>query len=303
MGESRIRFKMRYKCEMRQLRSSLTIMLCLLPAMLAAAGTTHMLISTESLSSQLTDPSLVVLHVGTPKDYEAGHIPGARLLTLADISITDDRGMRLQLPSVEVLRDAFGKLGISDTSTIIVYPAGESIQSATRVWFTLDYLGLGLRTSLLDGGLLLWKSENRPLSTEIPAVTPATFTAHPRPELVVDADWVHSKLGEPGFQLYDARLPEFYNGTNAGNMPRAGHIPGAVNVPYVSLVDDSRKFKSTEELKTLMHAKDSSPVVTYCHIGQQATVLYFTARYLGLDAKLYDGSFQDWSSRPELPLQ
>jgi thiosulfate/3-mercaptopyruvate sulfurtransferase len=68
-------------------------------------------------------------------------------------------------------------------------------------------------------------------------------------------------------------------------------------------VDESRKFKSTEELKTLMHAKDSSPVVTYCHIGQQATVLYFTARYLGLDAKLYDGSFQDWSSRPELPLQ
>lgn len=291
--------EMDYKREM-PFRSAL---LLAVPVLCAAADTAHMLISNNALASRLDDKSLVLLHVGSQKDYDAGHIPGARLITLADISITDDRGMRLQLPPVETLTAALGKLGISDASRIVVYPAGESIQSATRVWFTLDYLGLGDRASLLDGGLLLWKSENRPLSTDVPVVEPETFTAKPRPELVVDSAFIQSHLSKPELQLYDARLPEFYTGADAGNMPRAGHLPGAVSVPYPTLLDENRKLKPVDELGKLMAAKTDSPVVTYCHIGQQATVLYFTARYLGLDAKLYDGSFQDWSSRPELPVE
>lgn len=278
------------------------VLLFTVQALPARAEVKKMLISPESLAGQLNDPSLVLLHVGAAKDYEAGHIPGARLISLPDISVTDERGMRLQLPSVDSLRKAFGKLGISDSSKIVVYPAAESIQSATRVWFTLDYLGLGDRSALLDGGLTLWKAQGRPISTETPSVTPADFTPHVRSDVVVDADWIQSRIGTGRMQVYDARLPEFYSGANAGGMPRAGHIPGAVSLPYVSLVEDTRKLRSSEAIAGLMNAKPSVPVVTYCHIGQQATVLYFTARYLGLDAKLYDGSFQDWSSRPEVPV-
>lgn len=268
-----------------------------------AAETRNMLISTSTLETRLKDDSLVLLHVGTQKDYAAGHIPGARLLTLADISITDDRGMRLQLPPAESLSQAFGNLGVSDTSQIVIYPGTDSVQSATRVWFTLDYLGHGSHTALLDGGLSLWKSEQRTLSTETPAVTPATLTVRPNPELVVNSDWVLSHLKDPAFQIYDARFAEFYSGANAGGMPRAGHIPGALNVPYPTLLSEDKKLLAPDRLQSLMQMKQGRPAVTYCHIGQQATVLYFVAKYLGMEARLYDGSFQEWSSLPELPVE
>ena len=178
------------------------------PALLAAND--GMIISTDSLSRRLAEESLVILHVGSQKDYDAGHIPGARLITLTDISITGDRGLRLELPPTETLLSALGKLGIGENSRIVIYPGTDSVQSATRVWFTFDYLGLADRTALLDGGLSLWRAEGRPLSTEIPKWEPKTLTARARPELVVDAAWVQSHLGDASVRMIDARTPEFY---------------------------------------------------------------------------------------------
>jgi thiosulfate/3-mercaptopyruvate sulfurtransferase len=260
-----------------------------------------MLVSTQWLAAYTSNPNLVILHVGSQKDYDAGHIPGAQLITVADISITDARGMRVQLPPIDSLAAAFGKLGISDASRIVVYPATESVQSATRIWFTLDYLGLGERTSLLDGGLAQWRAENRAVTTEPAKIQAAKFTPKPRPEAVVDAGWVNAHLRDTNVLLVDARTPEFHTGENAGGMPRAGRIPGARNVTYLSLLDDSRKFRTAGELRTLLAG--GKEVVSFCHIGMQATVPYFAARYLGIPVRLYDGSFQDWSSRPELPVE
>jgi thiosulfate/3-mercaptopyruvate sulfurtransferase len=89
-------------------------------------------------------------------------------------------------------------------------------------------------------------------------------------------------------------------------MPRAGHIPSAKSIPFSTLVEDSNKFKNPEALRALFSTAGVKPkdsVATYCHIGQQASLLYFVARYLGYDAHLYDGSFQDWSNRSELPVE
>ncbi len=267
---------------------------------LTAAADSSILVSGEWLSAHLNDPSLVVLHVGSPKDYEAGHIPGARLVTLADISITGPTGLRLELPPPADLEKAFGRLGVGDDSHVVVYAGNESVQSATRVWFTLDYLGAGGRSALLDGGIALWRSQGHPVSTEAPAVQARKFTAHAAPDHVVDAQWLRTHLLDHEVQLLDARLPEFYNGENAGAMPRAGHIPGAASVPYNSLLAADGKLKAPEQLREAV--KPAPLTVSYCHIGQQATVLYFVARYLGQPVKLYDGSFQDWSRNPDLPV-
>lgn len=259
-----------------------------------------MLISPDWLASHLHDESVVVLHTGSKADYEAGHIPGARLVTLADISITDSEELRLQLPPVAALEQAFARLGVTDRSRVVVYAGNDSVQSATRVWFTLDYLGLGDRAALLDGGLSVWRAEGKPVSTEAPPPASGAFTPHPAPDRVVTADWVRDHLRDPKIQLIDARTPEFYSGASAGAMPRAGHIPGARNIPYPTVFDEHGKLKPEQHLRRMMAARTT---VTYCHVGQQATVLYFVARYLGLDARLYDGSFQEWSRRSELPVE
>jgi CubicO group peptidase (beta-lactamase class C family) len=265
-----------------------------------AAANSSMLVSADWLAQHLNDDSLVILHVGAQKDYDAGHIPGARLVTLADISVTGATGLRLELPPVAELEKAFGRLGVGDATRVVVYAGTDSVQSATRVWFTLDSLGAGERASLLDGGLAAWRNSGHTVSTEATKAEARTFTAHPA-QRVVTADWVRAHLEDGDVQLLDARLPEFYNGASAGGMPRAGHIPGARNVPYNSVLGVDGKLKPADELRTLV--RQAPLTVSYCHLGQQATVLYFVARYLGQDARLYDGSFQDWSRSPELPVE
>jgi thiosulfate/3-mercaptopyruvate sulfurtransferase len=265
----------------------------------AGADNPSMIVSTDWLAAHLGDESVVVLHTGTVKDYDTGHIPGARLVTLGDISITSDRGLSLEMPPAEALDSVFTRLGVKDGVRVVIY-AGSLTQAATRVWFTLDYLGWGARAALLDGGLRLWKAEGRPLSTEAPRVEPGKFTARPAPNLIVGAEWVREHLGHARVELLDARMPEYYSGEDAGGMPRAGHIPGARNVPFASVFEENGRLKPAETLRAIMRAStgpEPSLVVSYCHIGLQATVPYFVARYLGMNARLYDGSFQEWSRR------
>lgn len=257
-----------------------------------------LLLYPDQLASSLKDPGLVLLHVGAQKDYDSGHIPGARLVTLADLSITGEKGLRMEMPPVDALRASLLKLGVSDTSRVVIYTGNDSIQSATRVFFTFDYLSL--KAALLDGGLSLWKSKGLPISTEAASFSAANrLTVKQRPELIVDAAYTSAHLNDSGISIIDARLPEFYNGTNAGGMARAGHIPNASNLPYASFVDENKKVLPVDSLKQKLGTK---PVVTYCHLGMQATVVYFASRLAGVDARLYDGSFEDWSSRTELAV-
>ena len=270
------------------------------------SAATGMLVSAEWLAENLQQHGLVVLHVGTQKDYDAGHIPGARLAALADLSVTGERGLRLELPPVQALAGALGRLGIAKDSRIVIYPAAESVQSATRVWYTLEWAGLGDRAALLDGGLAAWRAAGKPVDTASPPGGTTTPSLTPHPELVVNAEWVRAHGAASDVALLDARLPEFYSGADAGNMPRAGRIPGARNLPFSSLLDSQRKLKPAAELRELFAQRGATPgktVVVYCHIGQQATLLYFAARLIGLEPRLYDGSFQDWSSRPDLPVE
>lgn len=268
---------------------------------------TSMIVSTEWLAKHLTDSDLVLLQVGDKKEYDAAHIAGAQYIQTSDISTPRGQGLILELPPVDQLKATFEKLGVTDKSRIVVYFSKDWVTPTSRVFFTLDYLGLGDRAAILDGGLPAWVAEKRPMTTEISAPKLGNFTAHPNAKLVVDAAWVNSNLNKPGVAILDARDAKFYTGESAGSMPRAGHIPSARSIPFSTLVQDSNnKFKSPEALRALFNAAGVKPkdsIATYCHIGQQASLLYFVARYLGYDAHLYDGSFQDWSNRAALPVE
>lgn len=266
-----------------------------------------MIVSTDWLSKHLNDNSLVLLQVGDKSEYDAAHIAGAQFIQTSDISTPRGTGLILELPPVDQLKSTFEKLGVTDESRIVIYFSKDWVTPTSRVYFTLDYLGLGDRASVLDGGLPTWRAEGKPVTTEVKQAKPGHFTPHPNAKLVVDSAWVSSNLSKPGVAILDARAAKFYTGEDAGQMPRAGHIPHAKSIPFSTLVEDSNnKFKSADSLRALFTGagvKQNDSVATYCHIGQQASLLYFVARYLGYDAHLYDGSFQDWSNRSDLPVE
>lgn len=266
-----------------------------------------LIVSTEWLSKHLNDESLVLLQVGEKDEYTAAHIPRAQFIQTSDVSTPRGQGLSLQLPPVEELKATFEKFGVSDKSRIVIYFSKDWLSPTARIFMTLDYLGLGNQTSILDGGLPAWRSEGKPVTTEVVTPKKGTLNPKPRTNLVVDAKWVKENLSTPNVKILDARAPQFYSGADKGRMPRGGRIPGARSIPFSSLVEEgSNKFKSASALRELFNAADvksSSKVATYCHIGQQASLLYFAARYLGYDAHLYDGSFEEWSNQTDLPVE
>jgi thiosulfate/3-mercaptopyruvate sulfurtransferase len=267
-----------------------------------------MLVTVDWLADHLNDPSLVLLQIGNKRDYDKGHIPGAQFLEYESISTPHNhaQGLMLELPPVEQLVSLLERLGVSNRSHIVLYFGTDWVSPTTRVYWTLDYLGLGDRTSILNGGLPAWQVTHHPVSTETKLPAKGSIAPAPRKEIVADAGWMSSHLHQPRVTIIDARTHEFYNGSQSDGNPRSGHIPGASNLSYLDVVDqDNNKFKSPEALQELFRAAGLKPgnlMVSYCHIGQRATVLYFTAKMLGYDAKMYDGSWEDWSHRKDLPI-
>jgi thiosulfate/3-mercaptopyruvate sulfurtransferase len=274
----------------------------------AASPREALLISTEWLAKHLDDPNLVLLHVGDEQEYRAEHIPGARFISMRDMSTSHAPGtLSLEMLAPDELRRRLEKFGVSDDSRIVVYYGKDWISPSTRVVLTLEWIGLGERTWLLDGGMPLWKQEGRRVTDAAPApARPGRLAARPpRDDLIVDHTVVQRSIRAPGVTIVDARAAMFYDGPAHGEH-RAGHIPGAVSLPFNTVFGDDLRLLSADSLTTLFRKagiKRGDTLVVYCHIGQQATAVIFAARSLGYAARLYDGSFDDWSARTELPVE
>jgi thiosulfate/3-mercaptopyruvate sulfurtransferase len=268
------------------------------------------LVTTSWLADHLHDPDLVVLHVGMPDTY-AKHIAGAQRTDLTILSANaggpgyDSTALAVEMLAPDVLRERLESYGISDRSTVVVYAATDhAVTSATRIVFTLRVAGLGAHAALLDGGLPAWTAEGRALTDAVSQPKAGHITAVPTPSLVVDANWVQSHLKSPGILVIDARDRRFYDGTEQGES-RYGHIPSAKNLPFTEMFDAAGKLKSPSALQSLFRSVGAAPgdtVVAYCHVGMQATAVLFAADQIGYPARLYDGSFEDWSQRKDLPV-
>jgi|ERR1017187_1134327 thiosulfate/3-mercaptopyruvate sulfurtransferase len=267
-----------------------------------------MIVSTAWLAKHLKDSGLVILSVGQQQDYDAGHIPGALSLEYNDIRTMAPAGEEpnVELPPMAQLTEVFEKLGVHNDSHIILYVAKDQLTTATRAFLTLDAMGFGARTSILDGGFSLWQKEGRAIATDVRPVKRGKLDVCPQNDVIVALDYVRDNLHHAGVDIVDARTADFYSGARTPRGQRAGHIPGATNLPYGALVDADGKWKPADELRKEIEAAGIKPgdrVVSYCHVGQQATVIYFVARFLGLDARLYDGSWEDWSAHADLPAE
>ena len=268
----------------------------------ASSGILHpeMLVSTKWLADHLNDGNVVILHIADSQaDYKRGHIPHARYLPMNKL-IVNKGELNAELPAVEDLQKTFSELGIGDKTQVVLY-ATNWFPDAARGYYTLDYLGHGDRTALLDGGIEQWLAEDRPVSAEISRFAAVTFTPHVHENVRALFDEVKavvdSKAGEEQEQIVDSRPNRRYT---------SGHLAGSMNVYWQDTLvsEDNPVFQPPEKLRALYASRGIVPgkkIVTYCEVGLQASHGYFLAKYLGYEAAMYDGSFQEWSAK-NMPL-
>lgn len=258
-------------------------------------------VSAQWLADHANDSDLVILQTAfTRKEYEAAHIPGARFLWFRWLA-ADTPDLSTEMPDRDAVRNILEELGISQNSRIVLVFAGSNITTTTRMFLALSYYGFGSRTAVLDGGLEAWKAEGRPVSKETPLVKRTSLTLTLHPEVITNAEWVRDRLRAEKLKIIDARTKNFYDGRGGGVL-RTGHIQGAKNIPYTSVVDSTNRILSLPALQKLFDQAgivQGDTVVTYCHVGQQATLVYAAARMLGYEAVVYDGCFEDWNVRDE----
>lgn len=265
-----------------------------------------LLVSVPEMDALLAEREVVVLQVGTADEYAAAHLPGSRPVSLNDVSTPRaPRSLTLELPDTPTLEKWARSVGISDNSRIVIVSSSDALQSSTRVYLTLAFMGFADRTSLLNGGLRAWKESGK--AVEAGSAAPLTASTAPLTvrrdsSVIAVINDVDAATRDATTAVIDARTPNFYAG-DGGGYPRAGHIPTAINIPLTS-VSEGGLFKSKDELRALFNGAGVKPgdrIIAYCHIGQQATLLWFVARELGYDVRMFDGSFQEWSGS-QLPV-
>lgn len=279
------------------------------------ASDPRLLVSTDWLADHLGAPDIRILdgswHMPAENrdafaEYRAKHIPGARFFDIEDLS-DEQSTLPHMAPPVEKFISRMRALGIGDGHRVIVYDTA-GLFSAARVWWMFRLFGK-TDVAILDGGLPKWIAEGHPVEDGIPLLRDRHFTARRDASLVRDVTQVaaSAKLGDA--QIVDARAPGRFRGEEAEPRPglRSGHIPGARNVPFKTLLNADGTLKSPAEIRAVFEAAGvdlSRPVITSCGSGITAAVLSFALELIGhRQHALYDGSWTEWGSYPDLAVE
>jgi len=265
----------------------------------------EVIVTPQWLNDNLKDPDLVILQPSFLKlDYDVEHIHGARFLWPDWLTANSPEGT-YNPPDPKEATKILQQLGVNKNSKIVLCHAWGDVSITARMFLTLEYLGLKGQVFYLNGGLVAWKKAGLPVTKEIPVVKKGNFVAAISNPVLVDKNYVMKSLQAKSADIVDARLKRFYDGDPTGN-PRDGHITGALNLPYTDMIDSVNCIKPIDVLSKNFQAvvpDKRKEIVTYCFIGQTASVIYLTGRSLGYNVKLYDGSMQEWSRLPELPME
>ncbi len=235
--------------------------------------------------------------------YQASHLPGAVYLHLDDdlSGPLARHGGRHPLPSPEAAAATVGAAGIDGSSHVVAYDDGDGMVAA-RVWWLLRWLGLR-RVQVLDGGMAAWRESGGPETSEVPSPPPRRFEPAADPAMVVDYAWLRAHLHDPDVSVVDARAPERYRGEVEPIDPRAGHVPGAVNLPFAGNLEGGL-FKPPDRLRERYAGVAQAPtLVVYCGSGVSAAHDLIALELAGVrGARLYAGSWSDWVSHDEAPI-
>lgn len=234
------------------------------------------------------------------RSYTEGHIPNAIFFDLdKDLSQTpSDHGGRHPLPNMQAFGQKLAERGVGSSSRVVVYDDNSGVL-AGRVWWMLKHIGHDA-VQLLDGGLSAWTNAGYELSSSVPSFEKTTFNVDLRSDMLVGVDYIKRNLDNPDVLLIDARAAARYRGENEPLDKKAGHIPSALNLPVTDNLQNG-KFKSAVELKErFTELGEAEEIIVYCGSGVSANHNIIALEESGIKgAKLYVGSWSDWSSYPD----
>ena len=276
----------------------------------------HSIINADELAKHLGDPSwrivdcrynLNAIDEGLAQ-YNIEHIPYAVYAHLKyDLSspVTEKTG-RHPLPDIKKLKQTFGDWGIDDTIQVVVYDNAAGSYAA-RLWWLLRWLGHD-NVAVLNGGFDIWKQQGLPVTSEIPQIPETTFIGQPDMTMVADTQAVEQLLEQSDTNLIDVRDPKRFQGQTEPIDRIAGHIPGAINVPWKSNTDENGLYLAKAQLhdfyKTILHGIPPDKTVFMCGSGVTACHTLVALEYIGIKgARLYPGSWSEWIADPKHPVQ
>jgi thiosulfate/3-mercaptopyruvate sulfurtransferase len=269
------------------------------------------LISVAELAAETTNPAWAVVDCRFDlndvtwgrREYVTAHIPGAVYANLdSDLSgVKTGTNGRHPLPDPDALRRTLSRFGIRHDTQVVAYDEGSGMY-ASRLWWLLRWMGHE-SVAVLDGGFAAWIADGRPTADGDEQRARREFTGSPRTGATVDADTVAALAGNPEWRIVDARAPERYRGEVEPLDRVAGHIPGAVNHFYKSNLTSAGVFRSPDELRRMLGdilgPVSADHVVAYCGSGVTACHNLLALEHAGLrGAKLYPGSWSEWSADP-----
>lgn len=260
------------------------------------------LVQAEELLPVLNDERIAIIDLCREEIYMKYHLPGAIHVSPAEL-VDGNKPATGKLPSEARLRRLFSRIGYTPEKHYVVYDDEGGGWAGRFIW-TLDVIG-HKGSSYLDGGLIAWAADGYPMTSEIPEVAEVDASVQIDQSQIVTKEDILNQIGQPDFAIWDARSPEEHAGTKVV-AARGGHIPGAVNLDWLELMDRTRNLRLRQDIEQLVNDRgftNGKTIVTHCQTHHRSGLTYLVGKLLGLNIRAYDGSWSEWGNDPSTPIE